>query len=83
MKTTIKTTIHRAHHKLNLRVYPTCALPVSELASVLTHGIILGSVLDRVVYSLIISLAIAENVYGVGVTIVIFSVIQYKHDSLI
>ncbi len=48
-----------------------------------THGIILGSVLDRVVRSLIISLAIAGNVYGVGVTIVIFSVIQYKHDSLI
>ncbi len=51
--------------------------------SVFTHGNILGSVLDRVVHSLIISLAIAENVYGVGVTIVIFSVIQYKHDSLI
>ncbi len=48
-----------------------------------THGIILGSVLDRVVHSLIISLAIAEKVYGVGVTIVVFSVIQYKHDSLI
>jgi hypothetical protein len=50
---------------------------------IFTHGIILGFVLDRVVHSLIISLAIAENVYGVGVTIVIFSVIQDKHDSLI
>ena len=34
LKHTFETTIHRTHYKLNLRVYPTCALPVSELASV-------------------------------------------------
>ena len=46
-------------------------------------GIILGFVLDWVIHSLIISLAIADNIYGARVTIVFFSVIHSKNDSLI